>query len=109
MKKIFFLATFLLSAGSASATQMKVVCCDGSEHYFQGVSLKAYMQFWVDATELKKYAEELGKLECKECCDGCYKSVSDIDYGTAQVSNLEEGERLEANAPTSTDEVTAGA
>lgn len=79
MRKFIFAAAFLLETGTgtASATQFRVVCCDGTVHYIQGIGLTAYFKSHRDWEEVMLYADFIVQKEC-ENNGNCYKSVEEL-------------------------------
>lgn len=86
MKKILFSVVLLFCAASAKAVQFKVVCCDGTIHYCQGISLKAYYENGASLEEVNEYEKLIGQNECK-LHGNCYKSVEELNSsGTITLS-----------------------
>lgn len=75
MKKIFLMAGFLLSSLSASAVQFRIVCCDGSVKYVQGLSFQGLLQQGADPTEIEDYKAILAEDVCP---NSCYATVDEM-------------------------------
>lgn len=76
----FFLALAILFGATADGvfTQYKVVCCDGTVHYFHSISEEAYKKYF-DAGTLKaeSFNDLMGEATCKEH-GGCYRSMETV-------------------------------
>ena len=90
MAKFLLSAVFLFCAISAKAVQFKVVCCDGTVHYCQGLSLKGYADFGgASLGDVNEYKDLIGKLECKDHAS-CYKSVEEMKSSNVIVMSSED-------------------